>query len=51
MMNEVTDTNSSSSIIKKLSEREHAPGIRRPGCPCCDPNDVSGILDGMMNMI
>ena len=34
--------------ISKLFEREHAPGIRRPGCPCCDPDNPSNILDNMM---
>jgi hypothetical protein len=34
-------TNSSSSLLARLSEREHAPGVRRPGCPCCDPDDPS----------
>jgi len=45
------DDNNSSSIIQRLSERDHAPGIRRPGCPCCDPEDISGMLDSMMNMM
>ena len=38
----------SSSIIQQIYEREHEPGIRRPGCPCCDPDDPSNILDKMM---
>lgn len=40
--------NSSSSIIQQIYEREHAPGIRRAGCPCCDPDDPSNALDEMM---
>jgi hypothetical protein len=23
----------------------HGRGIRRPGCPCCDPNNASTIVD------
>jgi hypothetical protein len=34
--------------ISKLFDREHAPGIRAPGCPCCDPDNPSNILDNMM---
>ncbi|GKY95932.1 hypothetical protein MPSEU_000553800 [Mayamaea pseudoterrestris] len=30
---------SSSTLLAQLCEREHAPGVRRPACPCCDPND------------
>jgi len=41
-------TSSSSSIMQKLSEREHAPGIRRPGCPCCDPDNLSNIVDRLL---
>ena len=43
--------NSSASVLQKLSERDHAPGIRRPGCPCCDPDDLSNVLDNMMTMM
>mmetsp|Transcript_21669 Transcript_21669/g.26836 ORF Transcript_21669/g.26836 Transcript_21669/m.26836 type:complete len:274 (-) Transcript_21669:76-897(-) len=42
------DVTSSDSIIQKLSEREHAPGIRRTGCPCCDPDNPANIVDSMM---
>lgn len=38
----------SNSIIQQIYEREHAPGVRRPGCPCCDPDDPSNIVDKMM---
>lgn len=37
-----------SSNITKLFEREHAPGIRQAGCPCCDPDNPSNIVDTMM---
>jgi len=39
---------SSQSIISRLSEREHAPGVRMAGCPCCDPDNVSNYIDSMM---
>jgi hypothetical protein len=38
----------SSSNISKLFEREHAPGIRQAGCPCCDPENPSNLVDTMM---
>lgn len=38
----------SHSILTRLSEREHAPGVRQPGCPCCDPDHPSNIVDRMM---
>ena len=28
----------------------HARGIRRPGCPCCDPDNPSNIVDQMMQL-
>eukprot|EP00532_Pseudo-nitzschia_australis_P004847 CAMPEP_0168188096 /NCGR_PEP_ID=MMETSP0139_2-20121125/15427_1 /TAXON_ID=44445 /ORGANISM="Pseudo-nitzschia australis, Strain 10249 10 AB" /LENGTH=288 /DNA_ID=CAMNT_0008110435 /DNA_START=92 /DNA_END=958 /DNA_ORIENTATION=- len=37
-----------SSIISRLFEREHAPGIRKPGCPCCDPNNPTALADSFM---
>lgn len=37
-----------SNNILRLFEREHAPGIRQAGCPCCDPDNVSNIVDNMM---
>ena len=39
---------SSDDMIRRLGEREHAPGVRSPGCPCCDPDNVKNILEGMM---
>ncbi len=41
-------TTSTSSSISKLFEREHVPGIRQPGCPCCDPGNPSNLVDMMM---
>lgn len=39
---------SSSSNVSRLFEREHAPGIRQAGCPCCDPDNPSNLVDTMM---
>jgi len=39
---------SSDNILLRLAEREHAPGVRSPGCPCCEPDSIGNILDGMM---
>lgn len=39
---------SATSILAQLSQREHAPGVRRPGCPCCDPDNPSNVIDRMM---
>ena len=33
-----------------LMEREHAPGVRRSGCPCCNPDDPANVLDKMMQL-
>jgi len=39
-----------STILSRLAEREHAPGLRRPGCPCCDPDHPSNVIDQMMQL-
>lgn len=36
--------------ISNLFNREHAPGIRQPGCPCCDPDNPNDIIGNMMNV-
>ena len=36
---------SSSNLLLQL---QHAPGVRRPACPCCDPDSVSNVVDSMM---
>jgi hypothetical protein len=42
-------SSSSSALLSRLLEREqHAPGIRRAGCPCCDPDNPSNVIDQMM---
>lgn len=38
----------STSIIERLSQREHAPGVRVAGCPCCDPDNPSNYVDSIM---
>lgn len=44
----IDKTMTSQSIISQLAEREHAPGVRRPGCPCCDPDNPNNYVDSMM---
>jgi hypothetical protein len=41
---------SSNALLSRLSQREHAPGIRRPGCPCCDPDHPSNVVDQFMQL-
>lgn len=36
--------------ISNLFNREHAPGVRQPGCPCCDPDNPNDIVGQMMNI-
>lgn len=38
----------SATIMGQLGERLHAPGIRRPRCPCCDPDNADNMIDSMM---
>jgi len=41
----------SNSLMGAMKEREkHAPGVRRRGCPCCDPDDPENVLDMMMGI-
>lgn len=40
----------SGDTLSRLMEREHTPGIRRPGCPCCDPDHPSNIADQLMQL-
>jgi hypothetical protein len=37
-------------IMSKIAEWDHAPGVRRAGCPCCDPDHPSNIVDSMMQI-
>lgn len=45
-----SSTQQQSSLLARLGEREHAPGIRRPGCPCCDPDNPANVVDQMMQL-
>ena len=46
-----TNIHGGSNNISQLFNREHAPGIRQPGCPCCDPDNPDNVLDKMMTMM
>jgi hypothetical protein len=46
----MSNNSNSGNILKRLNEREHAPGIRRVGCPCCDPDNPSNVVDQMMQL-
>jgi hypothetical protein len=48
-MNQTTTNTNSQTILAQFVE-QHAPGIRRPGCPCCDPDHPSNIVDKMMQL-
>lgn len=39
---------SSDAMIQRLADREHAPGVRSPGCPCCDPDNMQNVVDDIM---
>ena len=39
---------SSRDLLQQMSESKHAPGIRRPGCPCCEPDSAATYADNMM---
>ena len=41
-------TTSSQQLLQQITKSEHAPGIRRAGCPCCDPDAASNYADKMM---
>lgn len=38
----------SHQLLQQIAKSEHAPGIRRAGCPCCDPDAASNYVDKMM---
>ena len=42
---------SSDSMIQRLADREHAPGVRSPGCSCCDPDNIINVVDDIMSNI
>ena len=41
-------TTTSQQLLQQITNSEHAPGIRRAGCPCCDPDAASNYADKMM---
>jgi len=50
-IHEALNQQQSRNNISKLFDREHAPGIRKAGCPCCDPDNPSVIADNIMMMM
>jgi len=50
-IHEALNQQQSRNNISKLFDREHAPGVRKAGCPCCDPDNPSVIADNMMIMM
>jgi hypothetical protein len=39
------------NILASMSgQPNHAQGIRRQGCPCCDPDDPRNVMDQMMQL-
>jgi len=45
-----SSTMNSTSSVSRLFSREHAPGIRKPGCPCCDVENPSVLADKFLMM-
>ncbi len=43
-----SSSSSNRMAISALFQREHAPGIRKPGCPCCNPEDPARLADSFM---
>ena len=41
---------SSAELLQQLAKSDHAPGIRRAGCPCCEPDSASNYADKMMGL-
>ena len=41
-------TMTSHQLLEQITRSEHAPGIRRAGCPCCDPDGANIYIDKMM---
>jgi hypothetical protein len=50
-MMECNNMSGTNDLMRGLKEREkHARGVRRRGCPCCDPDDPDNVIDMMMNI-
>jgi hypothetical protein len=43
-----TTATTSQQLLQQITKSDHAPGIRRAGCPCCDPDAASNYADKMM---
>ena len=43
-----SSTLSSQEMLQQMSESKHAPGIRKAGCPSCEPDSAATYADGMM---
>lgn len=44
------DSSSSTTSLLRLLARQHAPGVRRPGCACCEPDNPANIADNLMRI-
>ncbi|GAX20345.1 hypothetical protein FisN_9Hh054 [Fistulifera solaris] len=41
---------SAPSPLQLLTQRQHAPGLRPVGCPCCDPDNPSNVADQFLHL-
>ena len=39
----------SRSLLAQIASAVHSRGIRRPGCPCCDPDNASNVVDQFLS--
>lgn len=39
---------SSQELLQQITKSDHAPGIRKAGCPCCEPDSASTYTVKMM---
>jgi hypothetical protein len=46
--NRIIDCKSDQILERMSSERQHAPGVRRTGCPCCDPENIANVVESML---
>mmetsp|Transcript_11365 Transcript_11365/g.21271 ORF Transcript_11365/g.21271 Transcript_11365/m.21271 type:complete len:84 (+) Transcript_11365:157-408(+) len=48
-MKRINGDSTSDRILNRISsEREHPPGVRRVGCPCCDPDNIENVVESML---
>mmetsp|Transcript_34570 Transcript_34570/g.58663 ORF Transcript_34570/g.58663 Transcript_34570/m.58663 type:complete len:96 (+) Transcript_34570:731-1018(+) len=40
----------SAFLLQQMEKSQHAPGVRRAGCPCCDPDGAGTYVDKMMGL-